>query len=177
MLCDVCGKNPATVHLTEIIEGKIIEVHLCEDCAKKKTEEFQKQFNISDFLSELVDIDSLSEIELPRIVCSGCGLRYDEFKKKGRLGCGKCYEDFKDKLLPLLRKIHGSLRHRGKAPKVKVEDEISLEERIKELRRHLERAIKLEEYEEAARIRDEIKELEAAKKRKPNSQNKEKDDT
>jgi len=172
LLCDVCGKNPATVHLTEIIEGKIIEVHLCEDCAKKKTEEFQKQFNIADFLSELVDIDSLDKITLSELSCPNCGLSYEEFKNKGRLGCAECYSAFKDKLTPLLRKIHGSLRHRGKVPKLEMRKELSREERIKELKQHLERAVRLEEYEEAARIRDEIKQLEAEKTKKNKRSNK-----
>jgi protein arginine kinase activator len=161
MLCDVCTKNPATVHLTEIIGGKIIEVHLCEECAKKKTEEFQKQFSITDFLSDLVDIDTtIGKIaSSPEVVCSGCGLTYSEFKKKGRLGCPQCYESLKGQLQSLLRRMHGSTRHKGKAPKIKIRKEISAAERIKELRKYLERAIKLEEYEEAARIRDEIRML------------------
>ena len=167
MLCDVCTKNSATVHLTEIIGGKIIEVHLCEECAKKKTEEFQKQFSITDFLSDLVDIDStIGKVgAAPPIACSGCGLTYSEFKKKGRLGCPQCYESLKGQLQSLLRKMHGSVRHKGKAPKIKIKKEVSAAERIKELRKYLERAIKLEEYEEAARIRDEIRILEQKSKK------------
>ncbi|MBN2119950.1 MAG: UvrB/UvrC motif-containing protein [Candidatus Omnitrophica bacterium] len=170
MLCDVCTKNPATVHLTEIIAGKIIEVHLCEECAKKKSEEFQKQFNITNFLSELVNVDPAGKTGLPALHCSNCGLTYQEFKKKGRLGCPQCYEDFKSQLQPLLRRMQGSSRHRGKTPKIKIKKEIPFDERMKELKAYLERAIKLEEYEEAARIRDEIRELERKnKKSKPNN--------
>jgi protein arginine kinase activator len=165
MLCDACTKNPATVHLTEIIGGKIIEVHLCEDCAKKKTEEFQKQFSITDFLSELVDIDSLGKTQGPDLVCSACGLTYSEFKKKGRLGCPQCYESLKNQLQSLLRKMHGSIRHKGKTPMIKIKKELPPAERMKELKNYLERAIKLEEYEEAARIRDEIRALEKRSKK------------
>lgn len=163
MLCDVCSKNQASVHLTEIIGGKVTEIHLCEECARKKTEDIQKQFSIADFLSELVDIDSQDALSLPAIKCSGCGLTYQDFKKRGRLGCSQCYEDFKSQLQPLLRKIHGSARHRGKSLKEK--KEMPLEERLAELRKYLERAIKIEEYEEAARIRDEIRALEGKLKK------------
>ena len=167
MLCDICSKNSATVHLTEIIGGKITEVHLCEDCAKKKTEEFQKQFSIADFLSELVDMEGAETISLPKIACSHCGLTYKNFKETGRLGCPKCYEAFGTQLQQLIRKIHGSLRHRGKSPTVKMRKEVSVETRIKELKSYLERAIKLEEYEEAARIRDEMRILEKKIKKQP----------
>lgn len=165
MICNECKKNPATIHLTEIIEGKITEIHLCEECARKKSEEFQKQFSIADFLSELVDIEGISK-ESRTPTCNSCGLSYEEFKKRGRLGCKNCYESFKDQLYPLLRKIHGSIHHRGKLPRVKVEKKIPLEEKIKNLKVFLERAIRIEEYEEAARIRDEIKELEKKLKNK-----------
>jgi len=170
MLCDVCSKNLATVHLTEIMGGKIIEVHLCEDCAKKKTEDFQKQFNIADFLSELVDINSIDKMAVPDVICSGCGLSYQDFKKSGRLGCALCYEDFKEQLNPLLKKIHGYAKHKGKTPRIKTKKEVSPNERIKELRFYLGRAVKLEEYEEAASIRDEIRELEKKLKKQPPKQ-------
>jgi len=159
MLCDFCGKNPATVHLTEIINGKITEIHLCQVCAKKKSEEFQKQFSLADLLGELIDVGSI-DVSLPDIKCSYCGLKYQDFKQKGRLGCAHCYENFKSQLLPLLRKIHGSVKHQGKSPKIKTKETLSLKEKIDELKGYLEKAIKLEEYEEAARIRDEIRELE-----------------
>ena len=165
MLCDVCSKNLATVHLTEIIAGKIIEVHLCEDCAKKKTEEFQKQFNITDFLSELVDINSGDKLTSPKVKCSRCGLTYEDFKKTGRLGCAQCYEDMKTQIIPLLKNIHGTTKHKGKTPHLKIKEQASTEDRLKELRLYLERAVKLEEYEEAAAIRDEIKDLENKIKR------------
>lgn len=158
MVCDICSKNQASVHLTEIIGGKVTEIHLCEGCAKKKTEEIKKQFSIADFLSELVDIDSQDALNISTTKCSGCGISYQDFKKKGRLGCSQCYEDFKTQLQPLLRKIHGQVRHRGKVLKEK--KEMPLEERLAQLRKYLERAIRIEEYEEAARIRDEIKAIE-----------------
>ena len=94
--------------------------------------------------------------------CPSCGLSYDDFKQKGRLGCGKCYETFRRLLLPLIKKIHSATRHTGKAP-LHLEKRVSSQLKIKELHQHLQRAIQLEEYEEAAKLRDQIKELERKK--------------
>ncbi len=169
MLCDICGKNPATVHLTEIIDGNITEIHLCERCAKKKSEDFQKTFSVSDFLSGLADIDSLSPKVSSPIVCSNCGLTYKKFTEKGKFGCFQCYSDFREKITPLLRKIHGSITYKGKLPKeIKKEFGVSVSEKLNSLRKQLERAIKIEEYEEAARIRDQIKETEKKLLKKKN---------
>ncbi|MCM8824059.1 MAG: UvrB/UvrC motif-containing protein [Candidatus Omnitrophica bacterium] len=157
MLCDICHKKIATVHLTEIVEGKVMELHICQDCAKNKAEELKQQLNISDFLGGLTlegeDNKSMS------IKCSFCGTTFYDFKKKGRLGCAKCYTHFKSQLLPLIKKIHGSNEHKGKLPK-KVEEKVIVDRNLKILKERLERAVKLEAYEDAAKLRDEIRELE-----------------
>ena len=159
MLCDICHKNIATVHLTEIINDKVVEMHICKKCAKMKTEELKKQLNISDFLGGLVDIGEVERAGKLLLKCSSCGLSYQDFKKKGRLGCQSCYVTFRQRLLPLLRKIHGSVRHTGKFP-LHWEKKISRQDNLRELKERLERAVKLEEYEEAAALRDEIRKLE-----------------
>jgi protein arginine kinase activator len=163
MLCDICHKNIATVHLTEIINDKVIEVHICQKCTKLKTEELKNQLSLSDFLSGLVEKEEVRR--KPSLVCPLCKLTFNEFRKKGRLGCSNCYKMFKEQLLPLFRKIHGSTQHVGKFPK-SVEDRILIERKIGQLREMLARAIKLEEYEEAARLRDKIKQLENKRGRK-----------
>ncbi len=160
MLCDICHKNIATIHLTEIINDKVVELHICQECAKLKTEELKSQLNISDFLMGLVKEEKPKEKFI--LKCPRCGLTFNEFRKKGKLGCKVCYEIFRERLIPLFRKIHGSVEHCGKIPPT-LEKKVILEKRIKELKRRLERAIKLEEYEEAAKIRDQIKELEKEK--------------
>jgi protein arginine kinase activator len=160
MLCDICHKNIATVHLTEIINDKVVEMHICQKCAKEKADQIQEQLSISDLLGGLVELEEKRERSF--LKCSNCGLTYREFKKKGRLGCLNCYLTFKEKLFPLLKKIHGAVRHTGKSP-LNLKGEISLQDRLRDLRERLERAIKLEEYEEAARLRDQIKELEKNK--------------
>jgi len=158
MLCDICHKNIATVHLTEIIDNKIVELHICQRCARAKADEIKQQLNISDFLSGLVEE---RKEHLKR--CPQCGLSFQEFRKKGRLGCSMCYVAFKAELLPLLKKIHGSTHHNGKMPP-KIEEKVLIDRKIRELRERLNRAIQLEEYEEAALLRDKLKEWEAKMK-------------
>ncbi len=158
MLCDICHKNKATVHLTEIVNNKVVELHICQVCAQFKTEELSEQMNMSDFFSGLAgNVDAHEEGY--SLKCPSCGLFYSEFKKKGRLGCGECYSSFRKQLLPLLKNIHSSIKHVGKTPKA-VDKKIFIKVKIKELTESLNRAINLEEYEEAAKLRDRIKELE-----------------
>ena len=160
MICDVCNKNNATVHLTEIINDKVVEMHICQTCAQDKAEQLNQHLNISGFLGSLSDMaDSLPQQQRPT-KCPCCGFKYEDFKKKGRLGCGKCYETFRELLLPLLKKIHSATTHAGKIP-AGLDKKTSTFNQLKigELHQSLSRAIQLEEYEEAAKLRDQIKEL------------------
>jgi protein arginine kinase activator len=174
MVCDICGKNPATVHLTEIVDDQMSELHLCEECARKKSSQMEQQFGLSDLLAGLAEFEkpNAETKELVSVKCPNCGLTYKDFKKIGRLGCGDCYTTFKKFLVPLLKRIHGSNFHSGKCP-VKVSAP-ALKPRkkpdIQELRCRLQKAIEEEAYEEAARIRDQIKELQE----KPNTEGREK---
>jgi protein arginine kinase activator len=161
MLCNVCGKNPATVHLTEIIDSQMNELHLCEECARQKSAQMEQQFGLSDLLAGLADFEktSVKEIESPALKCPNCGLTYVDFKKIGRLGCGECYQAFKKQLGPLLKRIHGSNQHIGKVPnKATVPPQKRTE--LEEMRAKLQEAIEREAFEDAARLRDRIKELE-----------------
>jgi len=160
MLCDLCGKNQATVHLTEIIDDQMSELHLCEECAHKKSMQMEQQFGLSDLLAGLAEFGKPEEtVEAASIKCSNCGLSYQDFKRVGRLGCGECYSSFKKYLMPLLKKIHGSTQHLGKSP-YKVVTRPKKKVELTELRLSLQRAIEKEEFEEAARLRDKIRELE-----------------
>lgn len=160
MQCDICGKNEATVHLTEIVNDKVTKLHLCESCAKEKGTEMEAHFGLSDLLAGLADIGS--GIEPPsgeRIRCSFCGFTYQDFKKTGRLGCGQCYESFKKQMTPLLKRIHGSDRHVGKVP-LTIGKTVKDTKTLQDLKMKMEKAIQFEEFEEAARLRDQIKEME-----------------
>ena len=173
MLCDNCGKNTATVHLTEIIDSQMSELHLCEECARKKSSQMEQQFGLSDLLAGMADFEkpAVKEAEGPApvsIKCSNCGLAYADFKKMGRLGCGECYTSFKKFLAPLLKRIHGASQHVGKSiakpeksAKKKIEKAKEVEKiDIQELRKNLAKAVEDEAFEEAARLRDQIKEME-----------------
>lgn len=168
MLCDVCGKNPATVHLTEIIDDQMNELHLCEECARKKSTQMDQQFGLSDLLAGMADFDKpgqgADKETIDTIKCPNCGLTYADFKKMGRLGCGDCYEAFKKYLGPLLKKIHGSSMHFGKTPFKSAKINGMPKNEIEELRLKLKEAVAEEDFEDAARLRDQIKELENKQK-------------
>jgi len=161
MVCDICSKNQATVHLTEIIDDQMTELHLCEECARQKSAQMEQQFGLSDLLAGLAEFEkpAAKEKEAVAVKCVSCGLAYADFKKLGRLGCGDCYASFRKYLGPLLKRIHGSNVHMGKSP-VKTGKTVKKKPDLEELRQQLHNAIDKEEFEEAARIRDQIKEAE-----------------
>ncbi len=133
MFCDICNKNPATVHLTEIIDEQMNELHLCENCARHKSAAMEQQFGLSDLLAGMADFEKFSskDEEMVTIKCPSCGLAYADFKKIGRLGCGECYNVFRKYLAPLLKRIHGSNQHIGKSPiKAKVTAKVKDSKRL-----------------------------------------------
>jgi len=169
MLCDACHKNQATVHLTEIINEQMSELHLCEDCAREKSQQMESKFGLADLLAGLADFGkSVDQTEQVKVKCPNCALTYEDFRRIGRLGCSECYNTFKEYLATLLKKIHGSSQHFGKVPKtatstVKIKKETSI---LQELRIKLQKAIQTEEFEEAADLRDKIRDFEKKEKGK-----------
>ena len=160
MVCDICKKNEATVHLTEIINEKVTKLHLCEECAIKKGSEMEDHFGLADLLSGLADFGAkLEKGEELSLKCKNCGMTYKDFKKQGRLGCGECYIYFKKNLEPLLKRIHGANQHLGKVPAM-LPRELKSEVNLEDLKKSLKIAIDKEEFEEAAKLRDMIRELE-----------------
>jgi protein arginine kinase activator len=118
VICDVCAKQKATVHLTEIINDQVTKLNLCEYCAKKKGSQMEQHFGIADLLQGLADPSEKGfSGSAAKIKCVSCGMSYDEFKKIGRLGCAQCYDAFRESLAPLLKRIHSSNTHTGKQPK------------------------------------------------------------
>jgi len=161
MLCDICNKNPATVHLTEIIDDQMDELHLCEQCAHQKSLQMEQHFGLSDLLGGLAEFEKPTKEKEATVTvkCANCGLTYADFKKIGRLGCSECYNTFKKYLGPLLKKVHGSIIHFGKSP-FKVARVLDKRGDLQALRYQLQKAIETEAFEDAAKIRDQIKELE-----------------
>ena len=161
MQCNICGNKKATVHLTEIVDEQISELHLCEDCAREKSVQMEQQFGLADLLAGLTDFGKQAkDVEKVKLKCSNCGLTYDDFRKFGRLGCSECYSSFREYLGALLKKIHGSSQHLGKNPKTMALVDKEKIEDLQELRNQLHRAIEAENFEEAARLRDKIHQLE-----------------
>ncbi|MFH1857601.1 MAG: UvrB/UvrC motif-containing protein [Candidatus Omnitrophota bacterium] len=181
MLCDICKTNQATVHLTEIVDEEMTELHLCEGCARKKSASMEQHFGLSDLLAGLADLGAqLGEEAEAQIVCSNCGMTYDDFKRIGRLGCSNCYEAFRKSLTTLLKRIQDSGQHIGKTPKGKrvrpasappaaqaapqTPPRAPAKERPKSeleiLQEKLRKAIQEEAFEEAAKLRDKIRAFE-----------------
>ena len=116
MKCDLCNKK-ATVHLTEIVDEQMTEMHLCEDCAREKSVQMEQQFGLADLLAGLADFGKqVKKDESVNLKCTNCGMSYEDFRKFGRLGCSECYPSFKMHLATLLKKIHGANQHFGKTP-------------------------------------------------------------
>ncbi len=156
--CQICHDQPATVHLTEIIDGVKHEFHYCDACAEKEGVGVST-LTPQSFFGGLVDQKMGSEGEEAALVCPMCGLTYAEFRQRGRLGCAECYGIFKEGLVQLLERIHGSTQHLGRVP-TSSHGRIEVEREVIELQRELSRVIQREEYERAAEIRDRIREME-----------------
>ena len=180
MICDICSKHKATVHLTEIVNEQVSKLNLCEYCAKKKGAQMEQQFGIADLLQGLAEFGEKSTTPtVQKVKCLECGMSFDEFKKIGRLGCAECYTTFTDHLDPLLKRIHSSNQHTGKSPqksavvskrapaaKAKAKPPAEkIRSEIQMLKTQLKKAVSNEAYEEAAVIRDKIKTLEGQQKK------------
>lgn len=163
MQCDICKKAEATVHLTQIVEGKMLKVDLCESCAKEKGVQEAAGFSLADLLVGLGAAEEM-KIESPGAQCPVCGFTQADFKKTGRLGCSACWETFEAGLASLLKAMHKGDHHVGKVP-TKAMHTLALNGKIQELAEQLEKAVREEKYEDAAQIRDEIRELETKLKK------------
>lgn len=159
MLCCVCKAKPATVHLTQIAGDKVQKVDLCEDCAKQKGVNDPAGFSLADLL---LGLGASQEIEQAsggaEVKCPRCGFSQADFKKSGRLGCPECYETFAEALESLVKTMHKGSRHTGKVP-VALRQSRDFSDRLKALQKKLSKAIEEENFEQAAVLRDEIKQM------------------
>ena len=153
-----CDKE-ATVHLTEIVDGQMKKIDLCEDCAQEKGVTNPQGFALADLLLGRGAAQELEEAG-PDLVCSTCGFTQADFKKSGRLGCPDCYTTFAEALDGMLKQMHKGVQHVGKAPKA-LRQVMDKSKKLETLRGQLEEAVAQENYELAAQVRDQIKELEA----------------
>ncbi|MEW5894295.1 MAG: UvrB/UvrC motif-containing protein [Candidatus Omnitrophota bacterium] len=170
MKCQICQKKKATVHLTELIDDQVTELHICEDCAREKSVQMEQQFGLADLLAGLSDFGKPVAAEKPQqaLQCDHCGTTYQEFKKHGRLGCSECYQSFRSQLGNLLKKIHGASSHSGKTPKYfkgpeKIQQREQVSNNLDELKQQLQQAVLCEDFERAAELRDKIRAMEQNK--------------
>ncbi|MBU6411217.1 MAG: UvrB/UvrC motif-containing protein [Verrucomicrobiota bacterium] len=161
MLCSVCKEKPATVHLTQIVGDKMQKLDLCDECAKAKGVTDPTSFGLAD-LDLVLGLGASQEIEQAagglELKCPRCGFTQADFKKSGRLGCPECYKTFADALESLLKTMHKGTRHTGKAPEA-LRTSRENADRLKTLQRKLKKAVESENFEEAASLRDEIKQM------------------
>lgn len=168
MLCQMCGQHPATTHIKTIVNGKLTQAHLCADCAKKQGygnlfADWGSGFGslLSGFMGSAAPARQVTR-------CPGCGASFEDITRSGKIGCAECYHTFRGQLLPIIQRIHGTAQHKGKVPgssalwvtdtnnKIVAVEETPLEEK----KRLLKQAIEVQDFERAAVLRDEIKELE-----------------
>ena len=161
MLCCICKEREATVHLTQIAGDKMQKVDLCEDCAKTKGVNDPTGFSLADLLLGLGASQELEQsaggVELR---CPRCGFTQADFKKAGRLGCPECYRTFAEGLEGLLKSMHKGTRHIGKVPE-SLRQSRDLSDRLRALQKKLAKAVEDENFEQAALLRDEIKQMSA----------------
>lgn len=188
MLCQNCGKNEVNFRYTQIINGEKKEMALCDKCARELGLEgldFSMPINFSSFFSDFFNdytegfLPSFANIKT--LECDKCGMTFDDFANTGEFGCGNCYVTFADRILPVLKKLHGSSNHIGRAYKESIDElednkkrfesaqknknnqsdskKVKQENKLEKLQKDLQKAIKEERYEDAAKIRDEIKSI------------------
>jgi protein arginine kinase activator len=160
MLCSICKQKPATVHLTQIAGDKMQKVDLCEECAKTKGTS-DPTFSLADLLCGLGASQQMEQtVGGADVKCPRCGFTQADFKKSGRLGCPECYRTFAEGLQGLLKTMHKGTRHVGKVPEA-LRRTHDAYDRLGTLQKKLAKAVVDEDFEQAALLRDEIKQTTA----------------
>ena len=189
MLCENCHQNEASIHYTEIINGVKREHYLCMECARKLNfsglgdmpdTEFPFVRLLTGLLSAGGGGKELEDSPMMHVCCPGCGMSFDEFTMVGKFGCAECYGVFAPLIEDNMKRIHGDSVHRGKKYKsgsgdmpvsgernddtlaiMKDENDDPVET-LKELNRKLREAVEIENFEEAAKLRDKIRMLKSS---------------
>lgn len=180
MLCENCGKREANVRYSENINGVKKEMHLCEECSRKLGITDRMDFRMpvldfSNFFGSFLEDFSTPDFmpllnEVKQIKCDSCGSTFEDIINTGRYGCANCYDVFEDRMDPILKKLQGSNRHNGRLGKIsdnnvkfekkdEQKPENKINNKLEKLQEELKQAIKEERYEDAAKIRDEIKKM------------------
>ncbi|MHC1694481.1 MAG: UvrB/UvrC motif-containing protein [Eubacteriales bacterium] len=165
MLCQICNKNQANVFLRKTINGETTQYNLCEECAAKNNVGFEMPSSfMSAFNTGISGLfgDMLTQPLTPPVYksCPQCGSTLRSIMSSGKVGCGECYSSFMSELAPSISRIHGNTVHAGKIPS-SLSGKLGHRRKLDSLKRELDNAIREQEYEKAAKLRDQIKELEA----------------
>lgn len=162
-----CKQNPATVKLTKLVKGSVEEIYLCQDCAAKQSP-YQKKLHqqppsLDAILAGILNQQQNEEAARPAatsdLSCPTCGLPFDSYRSTLLLGCSDCYDSFEKQLAADLRKFHGSTIHRGRVPD-EAPQVFEKHTSPHDLRKRLQDAVKAEDFELAAKLRDELKRIE-----------------
>lgn len=159
MLCQSCGKNPANTHIKKVINGELTEYMLCEKCVAKMG--YSNIFEGFDFDNLLGSFFANTE---PKLMlqnnkrCDFCGASFEDISSAGKVGCAKCYDVFFEQLMPSIKRIHGNTKHSGKYASAAGTENL-LKNQIQTLNERMKIAISEQNFEEAAKIRDELKSL------------------
>lgn len=176
MLCQNCNNNEANVRYTQIINGEKKEMFLCDKCSKELGIDNMKlslPIDFSSFFGDLLneyDSSFMPLLQKPNeLKCDKCNMTYNEFMELGKFGCDNCYDAFSRRIDTILKRLQGSNRYSGRKAEeneeiqnevVREEETSSKEEIIQKLKLQLKQLVQEEKYEEAAKVRDEIKKLE-----------------
>lgn len=164
MMCKKCGKNEASVYLRRTVNGESSEIALCRECAESDPEvmKMMKGSMAGDlnFFGGLFDFPSVrGMLSSAKTQCPLCGATYEDIARSGMVGCAECYNTFRDRLASSIARLHGNVRHTGRAPaRLKAKNERA--DRLKRLREEQQAAVAAENFERAAQLRDEIRSLE-----------------
>lgn len=162
LLCQICKQRQATVHFTRIQNGQKMEMYVCEQCARENNE---LKINIHKLLSGIMGPDASKGVQdepVAAVKCTSCGMTAEEFNKTGMLGCTDCYKAFGDSIQTLLKRIHGNVKHYGKVP-INLSAKMSEARNLQQMKEELNKCIREENFEQAAILRDKIKESEKTK--------------
>jgi len=169
MICQECQCNEANIHIIKHVNGKQTELNLCEQCARKYDEidiSLEPQFSLHKLFASMLNQSLRGSREAKLAVnsqCPSCGLTFAQFSQIGRLGCSDCFNAFEERLKPLLRRIHGSSIHTGKVP-TRARKRVEILRELDQLKEELQVKVQNEEFEDAALLRDRIRNVEGKMK-------------
>lgn len=164
MLCEKCGKNTATTHIRSVVNGVVSEKNLCAHCAAQEGVGSIGHNSLAQMLSSMFGDALTMGSVTAKTHCPCCNSTFSDIAESGKVGCSECYKTFYDELLPYLKRVHGSTAHAGKIPNRAPLAELPKEDSVNDLRMLLNRLVSEEKFEEAAVIRDRIKDLEEESK-------------